>query len=107
MPKKEDKFGLKALLQRLMEKSLQSLVSVISQQADHLVDIIKNISLIKRKIRKLMAEVVLLSAGLAVLGTGLGIYLAGKFPELADGVPQMLIGLSLMLAALLYAKFGK
>ena len=107
MAKKGEKFSFKSLLEQFMQKSLQSLISVVSSNADHLIEWIRVIPMIKRKIRKLLTEFVLLSAGLAVMGMGLGIYLASKIPQLVNGISHMLIGFSLVLAALIYAKLAK
>ena len=107
MAKKREKFSFKSLLEQFMQKSLQSLISVVSSNADHLIEWIKVIPVIKRKIRKLLTEFVLLAAGLAVMGMGLGIYLASKIPQLADGISHMFVGLALVLAAIIYAKLAK
>ena len=108
MPKKqekEEKITFKSLLNKLMENSLQSLISVAAEEAEHLTKWIKNISGIGRKIRHLMTTIILFSAGLGVLGIGIAIYINESFPNISKGISHILVGLVIILMAALYTKF--
>ena len=53
MPKKQEKITFKSLLNKIMENSFQSLISVAAEESDHLVKWIKDIPQIGRKIKRL------------------------------------------------------
>ena len=108
MPKKqekEEKITFKSLLNKLMENSLQSLISVAAQESDHLVKWIKNIPQIGRKIRILLTTIILFSAGLGVLGIGIALYINETFPNISKGISHILVGLIIITIAALYTKF--
>lgn len=108
MPKKqekEEKITFKSLLNKLMENSLQSLISVAAQESDHLVKWIKDISGIGRKIRILLTTIILFSAGLGVLGIGIALYINEAFPNISRGISHILVGLIIITIAALYTKF--
>jgi len=107
MPKKEEKFSFKSILNKFMEKSMQSLIDVVAEHSEHLVEWIKNISGLRRKIRTLIVVVILVTAGLEVFGVGFAKYIASIYPNLANGLSYMLIGITLIIIALLYKKFDK
>lgn len=107
MPKKEEKTSLKSLFSQFMQKSLQSLIAVVAEHADHIMDWVKSIPAIKRKIRRMLTAVILFSAGLSVMGIGISLYLAKLYPNLGNGLSHILIGLVLTLAALLYVKLNE
>lgn len=105
MAKKEEKPTIKSLLSTLMEKSLQSLIAVAAQEAEHLTTWIKNLSGLGKKIRNLMTTIILFSAGLGVLGIGIAIYINESFPNITLGVAHILVGLVIILTAALHTKF--
>ena len=107
MPKKLEKeeVSFKSVLNQLMAKSLQSLISVAAEEAEHLTTWIKNLSGIGRKIRKILTTVILFSAGLGVLGIGIALYVNESFPNLSRGVSHILVGLIIISIAALYTKF--
>jgi len=110
MPKKqekEEKVGFKSLLNKLMAKSLQSLISVAAEEAEHLAIWIKNLHGIGRKIRHLMTTIILFSAGLGVLGIGMALYIESKFPNLNNGLSHILVGFVIILAAVLHTKYNE
>ena len=107
MPKKEEKFSFKSILNKFMEKSLQSLISVMAEQSEHLVEWIKNISGLKRKIRMLIVIIVLLSAGLGIFGVGISQYLVNLYPNLGNGLAYILVGIAYILIAVIYVKFSE
>jgi|TARA_Y100000031_G_C8180015_1_gene365972 ABC-type transporter Mla subunit MlaD len=104
MAKKEAKVSIKSLINQFMQRSLQSLVSVVAQNADHLVEWVRNLPSLKEKIKRLLTAIILLSAGLAVFGIGISMYIASLFPELEDGLSYILIGLLLIIVAIVYIK---
>ena len=104
MAKKEGKLSFKSLFNELMEKSLRSLIFVVAEHSDHLASWIKNISGFRRRIRRLLTAVILVSAGLSVVGIGIGLYIAELYPNLDNGVSHILVGAVLVLIALLYMK---
>ena len=105
MAKKEDTFSFKSIFRQFMQKSLQSLVSVVAEHADNISDWIKNISGFKRKIRKMLAAAILLSAGLSVAGIGASIYIASLYPKLGNGISHIAVGITIILVATVYLKF--
>jgi len=107
MAKKEEKVSFKSLLNQFMQKSLQSLISVIAKHADHLMDWVENIPSIKRKIRKLITAIIILTAGLGILGVGVAQYIASLYPKLSNGLSYMIVGIVLMLIAAFYLKFNE
>ena len=102
---KEEKPTIKSLLNTLMEKSLQSLISVAAQEAEHLATWIRNLSGLGRKIRNLLTTIILFSAGLGVLGIGIALYVNELFPDLSKGISHIFIGLIIISVAALYTKF--
>jgi len=102
---KEEKISFKSLLNQLMEKSMQGLITVAIEESEHLVNWIKNISGIGKKIRKLLTTVILFSAGLGVLGIGIALYINELYPNLGLGQSHIMIGLLIILIAALYTKF--
>ena len=107
MAKKEDKISFKSILNQFMQKSLQSLISVVAEQSDHLVEWIKNISGFRRKIKKLIVTVILLTAGLGIFGVGISQYIASLYPNLGNGLSYILVGIVFVLIAALYTKFNE
>jgi len=108
MPKKEEKeekITFKTLLNKLMENSMQSLITVAAQESVHLVKWIKDISGIGKKIRKLLTTIILFSAGLGVLGIGIALYANELFPNFSKGTSHILVGLVIISIAALYTKF--
>jgi L-asparaginase/Glu-tRNA(Gln) amidotransferase subunit D len=102
MAKKEEKFSFKKVLGRFMEKSIQSIISVVAEQSDQIVAWIKNISGMKRRIRRLFIALSFCTAGLVVLGMGLGSYISELLPSLRNGIAHILVGIVLMLIAAVY-----
>ena len=110
MPKKqekEEKLSFKSLLNKLMAKSLQSLISVAAEEAEHLATWIKNLSGIGRKIRHLMMAIILFSAGLGVFGIGIALYIEEQFPNLSKGLSHILVGFVIILVAALHTKYNE
>lgn len=101
---KEEKFSFKKILGQFMEKSLQSIIAVVADQSDHIVSWIKDISGLKRKIKKILTAVIILSAGLMVVGVGLGIFIGSLYPNLDNGISHILVGLAFVLVAIIYLK---
>ena len=106
MAKKEDKISFKSILNQFMQKSLQSLISVVAEHSDHLVEWIKDISGLRRKIRKLFVAVVFSAAGLGVFGVGVAQYIASLYPSLGNGISYMLVGIVPILIGVLYIKMN-
>jgi len=109
MPKKEEKqekITFKTILNQLMEKSLQSLISVAAQEAEHLATWIKNLSGLGKKIRQLMTTIILFSAGLGVLGIGIAIYINEQFPNISLGISHILIGFIIILIAAINSRLN-
>lgn len=104
---KEEKVSFKSVLNELMVKSLQSLISVAAEEAEHLTTWIKNLSGIGRKIRKILTTVILFSSGLGVLGIGIALYVNELFPNISKGLSHILIGLIIILIAALHTKFNE
>lgn len=104
MAKKEQKITFKSLLNQLMERSLQSLISVVAQEAEHIIKWIKDLSGIGRKIRILLTTIILFAAGLGVLGIGIATYLSEELPNLSPGMAHILVGLFIILVAALNFK---
>lgn len=104
---KEEKSIFKSALDKLMEKSLDSLFSVAAEEAEHLIKWIKKLSDIGRKIRNLLTAVVLFSAGLGVLGIGIALYIGDMFPDIITGLTHIFVGLVIILIAALYSKFSE
>jgi hypothetical protein len=102
---KEEKVTFKSLLNKLMGKSLQSLITVAVQEAEHLTKWIKNLSGLGKKIRNLMTTVILFSAGLGVLGIGIALYVKELFPDFSSGIAHILVGLVILLIAVLHSKY--
>ena len=107
MPKKEEKVTIKSFLNQLMQKSLQSLISVAIQEAEHLAKWIKSISGLGKKIRNLMTTIILFSAGLGVLGIGISIYISEQFSNITPGMSHILVGLFIILIAVLHTRFNE
>lgn len=107
MAKKEEKVTFKSVLNQLMAKSLQSLISVAAEEAEHLATWIKNLSGIGKKIRHLMTTIILFSAGLGVLGIGVALYIKEQFPNLNNGVSHILVGFVIILIAALHTKYNE
>jgi hypothetical protein len=113
MPKKEvkeetpEKLTFKSLLNQLMQNSMQSLITVAAQEAEHLVRWIQELGGIGKKIRKLLTTVILFSAGLGVLGIGAALYIKELFPELSQGITHILVGLVIISVAAMYSKFAE
>ena len=104
---KEEKITFKSLLAKLMENSLQSLISVAAEEADHLAKWIRNLSGLGKKIRNLLTTVILFSAGLGVLGIGTAIYINELFPNISKGISHILVGLIIILIAAVYTKYNE
>jgi len=102
---KEEKISFKSVLNQLMAKSLQSLISVAAEEAEHLTTWIKNLSGIGKKIRKILTTVILFSAGLGVLGIGIALYVNELFPNFSRGISHIFVGLIIISIAALYTKF--
>jgi len=105
MPKKEEKINFRSLLNKLMEKSLQPLISVIIEEAEHLINWIKNLSGIGKRVRNLLTTVILFSAGLGVLGIGIALYINELYPHISNGLSHILVGLVIILIAALHSKY--
>jgi len=90
-----------------MENSVQSLISVAAQEAEHLIIWIKSLSNLGRKIRKLLTTIILFSAGLGVLGIGIALYINELYPKISPGISHILIGSAIILIAALYSKFSE
>lgn len=90
--KKEGKISLKGILSQLMEKSIQSLISVVAQQAEHLVGLLKDLPLLKRKLKHMLTGLALFIAGLVISGIAIAMYLEEMFPNLITGFPYILVG---------------
>ena len=106
MAKKEEKITFKSALNKLMEKSLESLLSVAAQEAEHLASWIRKLSGLGKKIRNLLTTVILFSAGLGVLGIGVALYIYEVFPNISKGIAHILVGLVIILIAALYTKYS-
>ena len=104
---KEEKVTFKSVLNKVMEKSMNSLVSVAAEEAEHLITWIKNLSNLGRKIRNLLTTVILFSAGLGVLGIGVALYIKEQFPNITDGVSHILVGIVIISIAALHSKFSE
>lgn len=110
MPKnqeKNEKTTFKIPLNKLMEKSLQSLISVAVEEVDQLTKWIKDLSGIGKKIRNLLTTIILFSAGLGVLGIGIALYVNELFPNLSNSIAHMLVGLVIIFIATLHLKLNK
>jgi hypothetical protein len=107
MAKKEEKITFKSILNKVMEKSMNSLISVAAEEAEHLITWIKNLSNLGRKIRNLLTTVILFSAGLGVLGIGVALYIKEQFPNITDGVSHILVGITIISIAALHSKFSE
>ena len=107
MPKKEEKVTFKSVLNKLMEKSLQSLISVAAEEADHLAKWIKSVSGIGIRIKHLMTTIILFSAGLGVLGIGIALYINEVYPNISKGMSHILVGLIIILIAALHTKYSE
>ena len=104
---KEEKVSFKSVLNQLMAKSLQSLISVAAEEAEHLTTWIKNLSGIGRKVRHLMTTIILFSAGLGVLGIGVALYIKEQFPNLTNGLSHILVGFIIILVAILHTRYNE
>ena len=104
---KEEKITFKSLLDKLMEKSLQSLITIAAQEAEHLATWIKNLSGLGKKVRTLLTTVILFSAGLGVLGIGIALYVNEQFPNISRGISHILVGLVIILIAALHLKLNE
>ena len=104
---KEEKITFKSLLDKLMEKSLQSLITIAAQEAEHLAAWIKNLSGLGKKVRTLLTTVILFSAGLGVLGIGIALYVNEQFPNISRGISHILVGLVIILIAALHLKLNE
>ena len=104
---KEENVTFKSVLNKLMAKSLQSLISVAAEEAEHLTTWIRNLPSIGKKIRHLMTSIILFSAGLGVLGIGIALYIEAQFPNLSKGVPHILVGFVIILVAVLHTKYNE
>jgi len=102
MAKKEGRFNIKSFFNGLMEKSLQGLISVAAEQSEHLIDLLKNIPLIKKKIRRIVISAVFLTAGLVIFGLGAGLYLANLL-GLSTSSSYMMVGLAFLISAGIYS----
>ena len=107
MVKKEDKFSFKSLLNQVMQKSLQSLISVLAEHSEHLMDWVKSIPSIKKKLRKMIIVVILFSSGLSVIGIGISLYIASLYPNFGNGFSHIIIGIVIILVALIYVKLSE
>ena len=107
MAKKGDKISFKSILNQFMERSLQSLISVVAEQSEHIVEWVKNISGLKRKIKKLIVAVIFVTAGLGIFGVGISQYIANLYPGLRNGISYLLVGVVFVLIGLLYSKFNE
>jgi len=104
MAKKEAKVTFKSILNQFMERSFQSLISVVAEQSDHIIGWVKDISGLKKKIRKILAVMVISTAGLGILGVGISQYLVSLYPNLANGASYILVGSVFLLVAFIYLK---
>jgi hypothetical protein len=104
---KEEKITFKSVLNKVMDKSMNSLVSVAAQEAEHLITWIKNLSGLGKKIRHLMTTIILFSAGLGVLGIGVALYLNEVFPNISKGTSHILVGLVIISIAALHTKYNE
>ena len=104
---KEEKVTFKSVLNKVMEKSMNSLISVAAEEAEHLITWIKNLSNLGRKIRSLLTTIILFSAGLGVLGIGIALYIKEQFPNITDGVSHILVGIVIISIAALHSKFSE
>lgn len=109
MAKKAEKgeVTIKSVLNKLMEKSMQSLISVAVQEAENLARWIKDLSGLGVKIRRLLTTVILFSAGLGVLGIGVALYVNEMFPDLGPGMSHILVGLVIISVAVMNLKLNK
>ena len=107
MAKKEEKITFKSILNKVMEKSMNSLISVAAEEAEHIVNWIRNLSGLGKKIRNLLTTVILFSAGLGVLGIGIALYIKEQFPNITDGVSHILVGITIISIAALHSKFSE
>ena len=107
MAKKEEKITFKSILNKVMEKSMNSLISVAAEEAEHIVNWIRNLSGLGKKIRNLLTTVILFSAGLGVLGIGVALYIKEQFPNITDGVSHILVGITIISIAALHSKFSE
>ena len=105
--KKEETVTLRSVVSKLMEKSMQSLISVAIQEAEHLITWIKNLSGLGVRIRRLLTTVILFSAGLGVLGIGVALYVDEMYPDLGPGVSHILVGLVIISVAIVHSKLNK
>lgn len=104
---KKESFSFKRILNQFMQASIQSIVSVVAEQSEHIVDWLKDISGLKRKIKKFLTVVVISAAGLGILGVGIAQYIASLYPNLANGLSYMLVGVILILIAWIYLKYNE
>lgn len=104
---KEEKLTFKSVLNKVMEKSMNSLISAAAQEAEHLITWIKNLSNLGKKVRNLLTTIILFSAGLGVLGIGVALYLKEQFPNLTSGTSHILVGIVIISIAALHSKFSE
>lgn len=104
MAKKEEKITFKSILNKLVEKSLNSLISIVAQESEHITKWLRDLSGLGKKIRRLLTTLILFTAGLGILGIGTAIYISELSPKLSSGQSHILVGLFVILIAAIYSK---
>lgn len=103
---KQEKITFKSALNKLMEKSIQGLITVAAQESHHLARWIRELGGLGKKIRKLLTTLILFAAGLGVLGIGVAIYITELYPNLSPGKSHIAVGLAIITIAMLYTKLA-
>ncbi len=97
MPKKEEYQKGKSI------EPIKMFLSILEKQAVNLISWLEWIAVLPKKIKSLLAAMVLFTAGMGVLGIGIGLYLSHILPNLPVGVPHIIVGVSMVLIALVYS----
>lgn len=108
MAKKGDKIssGLKKLVDDYKDKLLLLAVSFFETKAKNVMEWLKDIGHLKKKLRAIVLCAALMVVGLFVVVLGIADYVSAVFPQLAPGVGNILVGVIIILVAYLIKKLS-
>lgn len=97
---------LKKFMEEYKDKLLLLAVSFLESKAKNVIEWVKDISHLKRKIRMIVVCFGLVMAGLFLVVFGIADYVAAMFPQLQNGVGKIIVGFIIIILAYLIKKLS-
>ncbi|MFC1801009.1 hypothetical protein ACFLZB_00910 [Nanoarchaeota archaeon] len=100
------KSGLKKLVEEYKDKVLLVMATFLEKEAMSVVEWVKDIAKIKKRVRTLVVLVGLIFAGLFLVAMGITKFVVFKFPVLENGWGEVVVGVLIVLVAYFIKKLS-